>query len=58
MKFEKVSALISYLDNPLSVPIQILCKLSSSNECKAPEFMAPFLFPSDTYFLKTAPSKR
>src|SRR6187399_2752180 len=57
-KFVKVSALISYLDMPKPVPIQILCRLSSLNVKMAPEFMAPFFVWSGMYLLKTAPSKR
>src|SRR4026207_93702 len=30
-KLDKVSDFLSYRDNPLSVPIQILCRLSSTN---------------------------
>jgi hypothetical protein len=38
-KLVKVSALMSYLDIPLPVPIQILCRLSSSNDWIYPEFI-------------------
>src|SRR5436190_21906624 len=57
-KLVKVSALLSYLDIPLPVPIQILCRLSSLNEWIYSEFMDPLLCGSGKYLLNIAPSKR
>src|SRR5687768_11941655 len=57
-KLEKVSAFKSYRDRPLSVPIQILFRLSSTNPVIIPPLIAPLLLGSGIYVLNLAPSKR